>query len=69
MTRRQRIDTSREIRQWIGIVTSALTTVALVKPELLKDAGDKVVDTYHKGKDKIREKYNEWKAEREIKKQ
>lgn len=71
MTKRQKIDASREARLWIstiiGPVVGAVTTVALTHPESLNKAKELVKNKYGKAKDYVREKMELLKGEKEHK--
>lgn len=73
MSRRQRIDESREVRLWvttiIGPVIGGITYFAATHPDKVVDVKDKVVDKFYDIKDTIREKIECWKKEREFKKE
>ena len=73
MTKRQRIDASREARLWISTiiapVVGAVTTVALTHPETVSKLKDAVRDKYYSTKHEIKQRYEIWKIERESKKE
>lgn len=63
MTKRQKIDASREARLWISTIIApvigAVTTVALTHPESLNKAKEFIKDKFNKGKEVAKERYVE----------
>lgn len=53
---RQRIDTSREVRLWIGTIIGAIGTAAVLCPEQMKKAKEVAKQKYERAKEWIKEK-------------
>lgn len=53
MSRRERIDGSREIRLWIKMILGALIAIKMLAPELWRTICDGVLVCYYRIKEKI----------------
>ena len=61
MTTREKLDTSHEVRQWVGLVGGTIGTLALLNPEKAKEVAGKVKGGCIKAKDKVVETCKELK--------
>lgn len=58
MTTREKIDASREVRQWTGLVGGTLATLAILNPEKTKEVAEKGKELAIKAKNKVVDTYN-----------
>ena len=59
-SKRERIDTSREVRLWLTSVIAPVAAVLAVRPDIREKAKDKITDA----KDWVVDKYNDLKEKK-----
>ena len=57
MTTREKLDTSHEVRQWVGLIGGTAATLAILNPEKAKEEAGKAKEGCIKAKDKVIETY------------